>query len=127
MKKIGTWLEQYEWVQRYYKKFQRINEGMPITREDSHRFNLQDEVYAFFIHYYHFMNWIDNDKTLKFPKNKAQNFVNQNDCPRLCKDVYNGIKHLTKDQEDSKPRFENEGQVSCKIKEGELKSVRIKF
>lgn len=129
MKKQGTWLEQWERVQRYYKRFQCINNGMPVTKEESHTFNFQDEAYAFFVFCYHLMDWIDKDKTITLPKKvSAREFVNQNKCLSVCRDIANGIKHLKQTAKRTiKPRFEDDGRVSYNIKEGKLKSIGVKF
>jgi len=72
-------VEQWERVQRYYKRFQYIDKGMPKTKDDAHTFNFQDEAYAFFIFCYHLMDWIDKDKTIKLPKRVSAQGIHQSE------------------------------------------------
>lgn len=129
MRKEGTWLEMWERVQRYYERFRFINDGMPPSKEDAFTFNFQDEAFVFFVFCYHLMDWIDKDKTITLPKKvSAREYVNQNECLSVCRDIANGIKHLKQSAtRTKKPRFEEEGRVSYNIKEGKLKRIGVKF
>lgn len=128
MTKQGTWLEQWERVQRYYKRFKCINSGMPVTKYKAHEMNFMDEVYAFFVFCHHFKDWIMNDRKLKINQKTVADFVKSNECLTLNAAICTGIKHMKKKSRHlPKIGIDNRGKVSLKIEEGKTNSIAIKF
>lgn len=97
MTELSKYEEQFERMKRWYKRVFAITFGMTHNKNTN---NYQDEVYAFFINCYHLKDWIINDKTVKIEnkKQKIENFINANECMRLCADICNGLKHLKLDK-----------------------------
>lgn len=85
--------EQFERVERWYTRFQEITFGINHDKNTEYR---QDVVYAFFINCYHLKDWIlyDNSVKIKDKKQKIEEFINKNECMKLCADLCNGMKHL---------------------------------
>ena len=128
MTKQGTWLEQWERVKRYFMRFERINGGMPVTKNSAHEINFKDEVYAFFVFCHHLKDWIMSDKTVKINQKTVADFVKGNDCLTLCASICSGIKHLKrKSRKLPNVRIGEFGKVSYRIEEGKLKSIAVKF
>jgi len=131
MTKQGTWLEQWERVQRYYSLIEKFTKkGVPPANKDSPELNFLDQHYAFFIFCYHLKDWIDNDTTLNLTRKKADKFIKGNTHLEICGDICNGIKHLKRNEERIRrawqPEFEKKATVSRKIVEGKLVSKRWK-
>lgn len=133
MAKMGTWLEQWERVQRYYSWVEKITNGMPPPNKDCPKINLMDQAYAFFIFCYHLKDWIDSDETLDLPEKLADNFVhrNENAYLQICGDICNGIKHLKREPEKVKrpqqPEFDEKAIESHEIVDGKEVSQRWKI
>jgi len=99
----GLWfVDQYYRMLRWFERFQKINEGKPVTLGGA--LLDYDEVIAFFIFCDHLTDWILEDVYVS--KNhpdykkflKLQNDVNnlkREDCFRLCTDICNSAKHKT--------------------------------
>lgn len=104
MSSSSKYLEQFERVKRWYERFRKIDEG---RQHDLSSDCYQDEVYAFFLNCYHLKDWIKNDATVNLPKKKVEDFINQNDCMKICADICNGLKHLrlTSPRSSQEPRF----------------------
>lgn len=125
MTKQGTWLEQWERVQRYYNRIKEITEGITPTSRGAPEFNFADEFYAFFIFCYHLKDWIDLDGTLKLKGKIADKFVRKNECLKMCGDICNGIKHLKLHKsERMTAKFEKESKISYDIKNGMVESIK---
>ena len=128
MTKRGTWLEQWERVQRSYTRIKQLTEGITPTKKGSPEFNFKDEFCAFFIFCYHLKDWIDNDKTLSLPNKLADKFVykSENECLQMCGDICNGIKHLelTDPKREPPAKFEKDARVSRRIEDGKYVSIK---
>ncbi len=135
MTKQGTWLEQWERVQRYYSLIGKLaTNGIPPPSKNGPEIYFLDQVYAFFIFCYHLKDWMKNDSTLRLsPKRLVENFVhrNENACLQICGDICNGIKHLELDPTRIKrpwpAKFEGKADVSRKHVNGKLVSTKWKI
>ena len=77
---------------RWYKKFEIIDKGK--IDDDPNFFSYHDIIYAFFQNCYHLKDWILNDTKVSLPPNLVEQFIQQNDCLKICADICNGTKHL---------------------------------
>lgn len=79
-------------MKQWYERIKRI--GQRIPNEPELRDYL-DEVYAFFQNCHHLKDWIMNDDAITpQPRDRVEDFINRNECMRLCADLCNGSKHL---------------------------------
>lgn len=130
MSKQGTWLEQWDRVQRYYKRLKKINDGISPPDNKAHIINFSDEVYTFFVHCYHMKDWIYYDRNVKFcDKGKIlSDYIKNNDCLMLCEDICNSVKHLNLKTERSKAKkfkgFKEDSMVTREFKDGKLASTK---
>jgi len=112
----------------YYKRFERINSGMPVTRNETHEINFRDEVYVFFVFCHNLKDWIMNDKKVKIDQKTVADFVKNNECLTLSAAICTGIKHMKqKSRNLPKVRIDKLSKVSYRVEEGKLKSIAVKF
>jgi hypothetical protein len=80
-------------VERWYKRFSRLNRGIPHQRSHD---ELTDEVYAFFINCFHLKDWIRGDESLTFPNKHSviERFITSSRYMSICADLCHGMKHL---------------------------------
>jgi len=128
MTKSQKYQQQFERVERFYERFNKIDKGRP---HDMSSANYEDEVYAFFIFCYHLKEWIINDETVSVPKNEIEKFINENECLSICADICNGLKHLKRDEDKEHsgllPEFKNK-KISVEFIEGDsYPTIGIKF
>jgi len=74
-----SWKDQWERLERFYKRFEDIDKGRIHNMESS---NYEDEVYTFFIFCYHLKDWIKQDKKLNIQKKRVERFIKRNECLR---------------------------------------------
>ena len=126
---IPKYEKQLARLHRWYERFKQIDQGMP------HRFPseyYEDKVYAFFINCYHLKDWIINDDSIqinrKERKQLVENFINQNECMRICADICNGIKHLKlqRIRSDKQPEFKSK-HYSLTLGGGVEPIISVKF
>jgi hypothetical protein len=84
--------EQYDRMRRWYQKFVTLDQG---RLHDVSSDNYVDDIYAFFMNYYHLKDWIRNDNKVAASVRKAvEPYVGSNRCLKLCGDICNSLKHL---------------------------------
>ena len=98
-----SYRKKYKQVVRDFDRLQNIYNGLdPIsgtTRfedlEDKFAGPGEDPVYTFFEHCYHLKDWIKEDNTAqKLGVDKfVEDFINNNNCLRVCADLCNASKH----------------------------------
>jgi hypothetical protein len=98
---MSQWLEQWQRVNRWYRRFTTINEGRSrqgeLTSDD-----YQDEVYAFFQNCYHLKDWLRNDPSVATVVSDLEDVLlgpktdrSSGSLPfQLCADLALGSKHL---------------------------------
>jgi hypothetical protein len=92
-------LSQYSRMLRSYEQFKRIENGdWPGHSLQEHH----DQMYSFFIECYTLKDWIKKDILNEDLDEPVENFINKNDCLKLCADIANGKKHL---ELDRPPRY----------------------
>jgi hypothetical protein len=86
---------QFERVERWYNRLQKMKDADMSNFPDAMNL-VSDTMYAFFINCYHLKDWIINDELVTLPNKKTiiKEFIENNDCMKLCADVCNGTKHL---------------------------------
>ena len=89
------YLKQWQRVNRLYKRFELINNRRKHSIESD---NYEDDVYAFFIFYYHLRDWIKNDPKINIKQKIIDDFIHKNLDLKICGDICNGIKHLILDK-----------------------------
>ena len=103
MLNLARYQEQYDRLNRWYKRFKEINDGRTHDKPSE---IYQDDVYAFFINCYHLKDWIKNDTVASSIANNVENYINNNPELLLCADICNGLKHLCLISERSRERPE---------------------
>ena len=84
-------MEQFERVKRYYERFKEIDEGRQHCLPSAY---YEDDVYSFFINCHHLKDCIINGNTIT--KETVEDFIEKNDCLKICADICNGVKHLNR-------------------------------
>jgi len=84
-------IDQFERMIRWYRRYQQINEG---TQRGASFEGQYDDMLAFFMNCYHLKDWIKNDIADESFNRVVEDYINQNDCLKLCADICNGAKHL---------------------------------
>ncbi len=84
-------IDQLYRVFRWYDRFKEINGG---TQKDASFEGQFDDVLAFFMSCYHLKDWIKNDISNTHLNRVVEDYIDQNDCLKLCADICNGAKHL---------------------------------
>lgn len=90
---MEKWKEQWNRVNRWYKIYEKINNGIELNEEKNPDY-CKDMAYSFFINCFQLKDWIINDGTLSIKKDEVENFINFNECMSLCSDICNSLKHL---------------------------------
>lgn len=123
MAKLRKYQEQFQRLERWYDRFENVDQGRPHTLPSDY---YNDEIYAFFLNCYRLKDWIQKDDTVKLPKGKIEHFVNQNECMRICKKICNDIKHLKRNSHSGRdPEF---GARKFSLNSGEPKPIiKIKY
>ena len=92
MPEVKRSMQQFERVQRWYERFQAINDGRPHEQNNLY---YDDEVLAFFVFCHHLSEWIKKDETLSDNVgSKAEKLVQESRHLQVCRHLANGIKHL---------------------------------
>lgn len=99
----NKYLEQFERVKRWYKRFEEINLG---TQENRSSDDYEDIVYAFFMNCYHLGDWIINSTSLK--ENDINIFVSSHKEMQICRSLCFGSKHLI----DKKTPFGRQPEIA---------------
>lgn len=124
------YLEQYERVQRWYDKFEKINNGR--LHDEPSNYYYDDDVLAFFQNCYHLKDWIKNDEAIQTKVNPnpqkstircsepncpgrdvtshaVEEYINSNESLKLCADICNATKHLkvTNPRSKKEPKIGN--------------------
>jgi hypothetical protein len=104
MSDISTYVQQWERVIRWYRRFKEISERKNISQASPQD---EDDVFAFFMNCHHLKDWIKNDPSQDEMQGKIEEFINNSTSLSICADLCNGIKHLTIDKSRSgqNPRF----------------------
>ena len=90
----------------FYEKIKQIHEKRPIEKQwETYRETYRDYAHNFFLFCYHIKDWIKNDPAVdKSVKDAVEDYINQNNCLKICADIANGIKHLSLEKMRSKTR-----------------------
>lgn len=96
---LSNYQEQFERLNRWYKRFKEINNGR--IHDKSSEF-YKDDVYAFFMNCYHLKDWIINDPATEADDKLVENYINKNRELLICADICNGLKHFRLKKERSK-------------------------
>lgn len=90
---MAKFIEQYNRMIRWYKKFESINAGRDHIQESDY---YKDEGYAFFITCCHFRDWLLNDRVVKIQNKEMilKEYVDRSKYMKICHDICNGHKHL---------------------------------
>jgi hypothetical protein len=91
MIKENTFEEQFYRLKRWYQRLEMINNNQ--IKNFNSTYHYEDEFYAFFLNCYHLKDWIKNDESI-ISKGDVEDFINKNNCLRICADICNGQKHL---------------------------------
>jgi len=86
------WQGQYERMKRWDKRLETFNCQIKDTNQ-LHDF--LDTLYVTYQNIFHLKDWLYKDNILD--KNKLNDFVNQNKEIGICRDIANGTKHFTLD------------------------------
>jgi len=119
-------------MKRWYECIKKIDQGRPhnLSFVNLPPDYFYDEVYAFFLNCYHLKDWIQSDDTVKpLEKKKVNDFMKQNECMRVCRDICVGIKHL--EQKSSPlsgqvPKFKGR-EFSLSLGGGSEPIIKVKF
>lgn len=84
------YLEQFERIKRWHKILNEIR--VSNSSEDEADYQV-DCIYAFFINCYHLKDWLLHSKVVD--KSKINGFIKKNKEMKICRDICNGIKHLS--------------------------------
>ena len=87
----NTFEEQLFRLKRWYERLEIINNNKIKDFENTYHY--EDDFYAFFLNCYHLKDWIRNDKSIILKEN-VEDFINKNDCMKICADICNGQKHF---------------------------------
>jgi hypothetical protein len=80
-------------LRRYFKRFQRINDGGEFDRPVE---DLLNDIHAFFQNCYHFKDWLKNDPAFaKHSPQQIEQHVTNTPELAICADICNSTKHLT--------------------------------
>lgn len=126
MTNSSKYLEQFERVKRWYKRFKMIDNGRPHNLPSEY---YQDEVYAFFQNCHHLKDWIKNDNSVGAAATMVEGFINGNKELSLCADICNRKKHLmlTRPRSGKDPRFgKRDFKLTLEVPEEE-KTIRVKY
>jgi hypothetical protein len=89
---FNNWTDQQARMERWYTEFKTFNDG--FIHENPDYYHCLDVVYAFFQNCYHLKDWLKNDKKVTIPNEVIEEFINHNDCLRICADICNASKHF---------------------------------
>ncbi len=101
-------IDQLNRVIRWYRRFQQINEGIQKSASFEGQY---DDMLAFFMNCYHLKDWIKNDISDDSLNTVVEDYINQNDCLKLCADICNGAKHL----DVTRSRFGEETSIRTEV------------
>ncbi|QWV95131.1 hypothetical protein KP004_08120 [Geomonas oryzisoli] len=90
---MSDWQEQWERVNRYYDRFERMNGGVEAHGEPADYYF--DDMWSFFQNCFHLRDWLKAghfcpDKIAKSP----DAYVNENEFLAICADLANATKHM---------------------------------
>jgi hypothetical protein len=88
-------MEQLIRTQRYLRKlryaYQGIQDSTPLFNPE----DVRDDVLSLFMHCYHVKDWIKTSPELsESVKMSVEDYVNENEALKICKDLCNGSKHF---------------------------------
>jgi len=114
MSRSSNYQEQFKRLERWYKRFEEINNGRIHNRPSEF---YEDEVYSFFMNCYHLKDWIKNDLAAASLANNVEDYINDNPEFLLCADICNGLKHfqLNRERSGKSPEF---GKKKAKLEVG---------
>jgi len=131
--KQRKYVEQYERMERWFKIYEKINDGILVSPSVTFESVITSEIYRdyvffFFQNCYHLKDWIIYDFNNKAVTKKVESFVNDNFCMSLCADLCNSIKHLSLKKSRSKrnPEFTAIPDYT-EVKEGKKSFIYIQW
>lgn len=90
---MPKWEEQWNRIERYYKRFCEINNGFTPHLESSDYYF--DDMLAFFQNCFHLRDWLkEAGFTSKNFKLSPDDYVKNIECLAICADLANGTKHM---------------------------------
>ena len=122
-----NWSGQYDRMMRWYERFKEIDQGKKDYTPDF--FHDHDIVYAFFQNCYHLKDWIINDPSVTLPRNNVEDYIDKNDCLKICSDIANGTKHLKLDKSRSgiNPTIDPLRITTAFLPTGKIQDYKIKY
>jgi len=84
------YLEQFERIKRWHKILNEIR--VSNASEDKTDYQI-DCIYTFFINCFHLKDWLIHSKVIS--EETANNFINDHKEMMICRDMCNGVKHLS--------------------------------
>ena len=85
------WVDQYYRMKRWYYLLEKMRKSTEV--DDDPTINYIDVIYAFFQNCHHLKDWIKNDHLKTNPD--VEQFINENECMKICADICNGSKHYS--------------------------------
>jgi len=101
-------VDQIQRVERWYQRFVEIDAG---TQTNASFDGQEDDVLAFFMNCFHLKDWIKNDVNDPAFAQIVENYINANDCLKLCADICNGAKHFVL----TSPRMVNDPSMKTEV------------
>lgn len=91
---MPTWEVQWKRVERYYQRFQDMNDGFTAHGEPSNYH--YDDMLAFFQNCFHLRDWLKNDNFTSQKHNNVDpcRYVRNTTSLAICADLANGTKHM---------------------------------
>ncbi len=113
---MAPYREQFDRVKRWHVRFQAINDGTQAVSPSNDRV---DDIYAFFQNCYHLKDWIKHDPSVPAPVRKVvEAHVNSERSLKLCADLCNALKHLSRDKSDRSKENPDFGKKVIKMELG---------
>jgi hypothetical protein len=109
-KTVYPYEEQIARAQRYYDRFEKLNDGMVQDRPSDEYI---DDAYAFFQCCYHVKDHLKNDQAFtKHTNAEVETYVTDTPALAICADICNALKHFKLDR---KPRSGDQPKFGGRI------------
>jgi hypothetical protein len=84
-------MEQLERSQRYLLRLRAVYAG--VNSEIRSKQECEDDLLSFFMHCYHIRDWIIHLNMVSITAKQVDQFIDANECLKICADLCNGAKH----------------------------------
>jgi len=120
----NKYIEQFKRMERWYKLFQKINDGQIHDRESDY---YQDTVYAFFQNCFHLKDWLINSEAIDKDDVHAL-FINKEEDMQICRALCNGSKHLelTSNHIDPNTKIKNK-KINLTLSNVEEPQIKVNY